>query len=350
MEQKRPFFSIIVPCYNSRNTIGTLLDSIVEQKMSKEDLEVVLADDCSTESYQDIVDRYLDKLNIKQVSTEYNCCPGNTRQCGVDAAAGQWIVFADHDDYFIPDVFNRVKQDIEQLKVNTIYYSHFVKINPETNTEKEMPVAGWTHGKFFNRDNFWDKYHLHYIKDLKSHEDISISSQLNCIFGMDSHIEVINTNLITYKWVQKDDSITNKIYYDKDGVERPFLDIFFRDYLTSTVGIYKERYLNKEISAQFALLEIREVMLYSYFYTEGNLFRVGNQLKENYQEVRKYLQFLNNQFGVTIQDIYHHFQTQGLQAYKNIFQICKIAVDIFPPEHSFKEWLDLIYNRKYEKA
>ena len=167
---------------------------------------------------------------------------------------------------------------------------------------------------------------------------------------MDPHIEVINTNLITYKWVQKDDSITNKIYYDKDGVERPFLDIFFRDYLTSTVGIYKERYLNKEISAQFALLEIREVMLYSYFYTEGNLFRVGNQLKENYQEVRKYLQFLNNQFGVTIQDIYHHFQTQGLQAYKNIFQICKIAVDIFPPEHSFKEWLDLIYNKKYEKA
>jgi glycosyltransferase involved in cell wall biosynthesis len=56
--------------------------------MPKEDLEVVLADDCSTESYQDIVDKYLDKLNIKQVSTEYNCCPGNTRQCGVDAAAG----------------------------------------------------------------------------------------------------------------------------------------------------------------------------------------------------------------------------------------------------------------------
>ena len=213
-----------------------------------------------------------------------------------------------------------------------------------------MPIAGWTHGKFFNRDNFWDKYKLHYVKDLKSHEDITISSQLNCIFGMDPQIEVINTNLVTYKWVQRDESITNKAYQDESGQNRPFLDIFFKDYLTSTAGIYKERYLNKQISPEFALLELREVMLYAYFYTEGNLFRVGTQLKENYQEVDKYLQFLEDQFGVTIEDIYNHFVTDGLQAYKNIFQICKIAVDIFPLQHTFKEWLDLVHNKKYEMA
>ena len=53
----RPFYSIIVPCYNSRNTLGNLLDSILQQNMN-DDLEVILSDDCSTESYQDIVDKY----------------------------------------------------------------------------------------------------------------------------------------------------------------------------------------------------------------------------------------------------------------------------------------------------
>ena len=46
---KRPFFSIIIPCYNSKNTLGRLLQSIVDQKMDYNDIQVVLADDCSTE-------------------------------------------------------------------------------------------------------------------------------------------------------------------------------------------------------------------------------------------------------------------------------------------------------------
>ena len=53
---KRPFFSIVVPCYNSRETLGALLESIVLQHMNDE-IEVVLSDDCSNESYQDIVEQ-----------------------------------------------------------------------------------------------------------------------------------------------------------------------------------------------------------------------------------------------------------------------------------------------------
>ena len=33
---KRPFFSIVVPCYNSRETLGALLESIVLQHMNDE--------------------------------------------------------------------------------------------------------------------------------------------------------------------------------------------------------------------------------------------------------------------------------------------------------------------------
>lgn len=45
---ENPFFSVIIPCYNSRKTIGRLLKSIVDQNMSNE-IQVILADDHSTE-------------------------------------------------------------------------------------------------------------------------------------------------------------------------------------------------------------------------------------------------------------------------------------------------------------
>ena len=100
----RPFFSIIISCYNSRKTLGTLLESIVNQHMGH-DIEVVISDDHSTERYDDIIALYDGKLDFVFTQTEYNCCPGNTREAGAQAATGEWITFADHDDAFIEDVY-----------------------------------------------------------------------------------------------------------------------------------------------------------------------------------------------------------------------------------------------------
>jgi glycosyltransferase involved in cell wall biosynthesis len=66
--------------------------------MGYDEIQVILSDDCSTESYQDIVNQYIDKLFITQTKTDYNCCPGNTRQKGADQALGEWLIFMDHDD------------------------------------------------------------------------------------------------------------------------------------------------------------------------------------------------------------------------------------------------------------
>ena len=107
----RPFFSIIIPCYNSRETIGNLLTSIKEQNMNDE-IEIILSDDNSTDPYEDIVDKFKDSLNIKQIKTDYNFAPGNTREKGVSIATGEWLVFADHDDEFIPDTLPIIKKVI----------------------------------------------------------------------------------------------------------------------------------------------------------------------------------------------------------------------------------------------
>lgn len=343
----RPFFSVIIPCYNSRKTLGILLESIVKQYMLKNEIEVILADDCSTESYQDIVDQYKYKLNIKQTKTEYNCCPGNTRQAGVDVATGQWLIFADHDDEFFPNVFLPIKEDILKNNCNTVYISRFVKTDEERKFYREMPSAGWTHGKFFNKDNFWDKYHFHYIKDLTSHEDISISSQMNCVYSIQPDMKIMQSKMVTYQWVERSQSESNKKYYDEFGVQRPFLDVFYIDYIKSTAGVYYSKYKEGFTTKDFTISQLEQVMLYCYFYAEGNFFETGSYLKKNYQEVAKYLDILKNEFQISIDDIYDYFRYKDLKTYAEIFQTSQIATGVILYQYTFKQWLERIINRDF---
>lgn len=347
IEPIRPFFSIIIPCYNSRETIGILLESIVKQHMMKNEIEVILSDDCSTESYQDVVDEYKYKLNIKQTKTEYNCCPGNTRQAGVDAATGEWLIFSDHDDEFFPDTFPLVKQDILHSKCNTVYISKFVKTNKDRTAYKQMPSAGWTHGKFFNKDNFWDKYHIHYIKDLTSHEDISISSQMNCIFSANPDLTICESKITTYQWVERQESESNKSYKDEFGVERPFLDVFYIDYIESTAGVYYDRYKQGYTNKDFTKSQLQQIILYAYFYAEGNYFVTGSYLKKNYQEVTKYLNILKDEFDTSVDGLYNYFKTEGFKTYAEIFQTSQIATGIVIYKYTLKDWLDKMARADY---
>ena len=127
LTNKRPFYSIIIPCYNSGKTISCVLDSIIQQELPYQDIQVVISDDCSTEPYQDIIDSYKDRLFITQVQTDYNCCPGNTRQCGVDAAIGQWVTFMDHDDQLIPGSYKDLKAQIQKQNIDTVVITRFYK-------------------------------------------------------------------------------------------------------------------------------------------------------------------------------------------------------------------------------
>ena len=208
------FFLVIIPCYNSRKTIGTLLQSLTHQNLLYSDIEVIISDDCSTESYQDIVNKYKNKLFIKQVKTDYNCCcPGNTRQKGVDYATGQWIIFSDHDDEFIENSLFYIKQDILQNNINTVYHAKFYEERIIAETGEKIfqegdSHKGWTHGRFFNLDNYWKKYNFHYIKDLKSHEDVSIAALMNCVQYANPQLQIYDSNIYVYIWKYHKNSLS----------------------------------------------------------------------------------------------------------------------------------------------
>lgn len=355
-DKNRPFFSVVIPCYNSGNDLRLLLQSLVDQKMSKKELEIIIADDCSTKSYQNILDEFKDTLNIKQTKTDYNYCPGNTRQRGSETATGKWMIFSDHDDLFEKDVFSKVKQLLVQNPNAVLCVTGFRHVDEnDTNKTIEQYVPsqgyGWTHGKFFNMDNFWLKYNFHYPKDLESHEDISITSQQICLLEEHPELQVLYTdNFNTYRWIAHSKSTSNTIYrYKDDPTPRPFIDIFFTDYLKSTLEIYLEAFKNKQISYKTAQSLVVSALLFGYFYQEGNIFKNSNYIRENYQALTKYLREIKVHLHMNIIDIYNFFKydSNNLLGYFSVFEQSINATGPTIYEHSLKEWLEMIDTQCY---
>ena len=88
--------SVIIPCYNARDTIAKTLHSIAMQSIADE-IEVVIVNDADGVDYSDILSRFTD-LHIKYVINPENRGCGGARNIGVREASADFILFADSDD------------------------------------------------------------------------------------------------------------------------------------------------------------------------------------------------------------------------------------------------------------
>ena len=95
----RPFFSVIVPAHNSGKYIHNLFLSINEQSFQNFEL-IVVCDKCSDNTFE-TADLFTYKSRgDKVLVTDYGM-DGLARNAGIDAAEGEWILFADDDDWWI---------------------------------------------------------------------------------------------------------------------------------------------------------------------------------------------------------------------------------------------------------
>lgn len=93
--------SLIAPIYNVENFLSKCLDTILAQ--THENLEVILVDDGSTDSSGKIVDEYAKKDSRIRVIHKENQGVSSARNSGLDVATGDFVCFADSDDYLESD-------------------------------------------------------------------------------------------------------------------------------------------------------------------------------------------------------------------------------------------------------
>lgn len=108
------FLSIVIPSYNSENTIIPLLDSILKSdKVNLREIEVIVVDDCSTDKSVERIKNM--NLKLKIILLKKNQGPAVARNIGVRYAKGKVVLFLDSDvlvySKTIFEVLNSFKND-----------------------------------------------------------------------------------------------------------------------------------------------------------------------------------------------------------------------------------------------
>ena len=336
-----PRLSVILACYNARPFIGRMLDSLVAQDFK--DMEVVISDDCSPEPYDDVVEPYLKKLNIVRTKTAYNCCPGNTRQAGYDASSGDWVIFGDQDDEFVPGAFKKVFKQIESsdragyhfpVVTSDFHEGKYIKGQFQV-LRKHARSYGWTHGKFYRRE-WWERNHVAYKHDLLSHEDIYLSSLITCILD-ETGEQPMYAPVLTYHWIKRADSITQ-------GEDRLFIENHMPEYIEATGRVFLDYYRRRgEDALKVAKYQAVSVILYCYFYHMGSVFRDPRGfIRENTEAISRYYQELKQVFGMDNDELLLYCAQEQGKYYWQIQEQAMVATGPYIPCIAFPSYLSMM--------
>ena len=95
--------SVIVPVFNVAGYLPQCVDSILSQDYG--DLEVILIDDGSTDGSGEICDRYAALDSRVRVIHQKNGGAAAAKNAGLRLATGEYLAFADSDDYLEPGAY-----------------------------------------------------------------------------------------------------------------------------------------------------------------------------------------------------------------------------------------------------
>lgn len=151
--------SFIIPTYNAESSLKRAIESILNQKETNLQYEIIVIADGKQDYIDEIINNFND-TRIKYFVKEHSGV-ADTRNYGVNKAIGEYIIFVDCDDYIsntlLKDIENYINEDIDLIKWNPIFVDENGNIlsNPES-----VSFARTTGEKGFNllfgKDNLID--------------------------------------------------------------------------------------------------------------------------------------------------------------------------------------------------
>ena len=131
-----PMFSIIIPVYNSANTIRECLESIVSQSFS--DFEVIIVNDGSTDNTEEIIKSFSENDTRINLYSFPNSGVSETRRRGISLATGEYILQVDSDDTINSDLFSQLSVVIYKFEFPEIirFNCELVGDNPKKNHQR----------------------------------------------------------------------------------------------------------------------------------------------------------------------------------------------------------------------
>jgi glycosyltransferase involved in cell wall biosynthesis len=101
--------SIIIPMFNVEQFLEKCLHSVYQQELNEDDFEIVLIDDQSPDdSKTKALDLIKYRTNAKVIIHNTNKGLGGARNTGILESTGQYILFLDADDWYMPKTLSKI--------------------------------------------------------------------------------------------------------------------------------------------------------------------------------------------------------------------------------------------------
>lgn len=183
--------SVIIPVYNVEDYLESCLNHLVKGYKNKDDIEIILIDDGSTDNSKYICDYYAKKFVFIKVVHKNNGGISKARNLGINISKGEMITFIDSDD-LVPinylnvllDILKNTNADIISFKYKIVQNGLFNK--PVEYSSKKMKNA--TKVDMMTsvvRDSYtWDKIYKRKLwKDItfpsfRNYEDIATTYKI----------------------------------------------------------------------------------------------------------------------------------------------------------------------------
>ena len=264
--------SVIVPVYNVEQFLRECIESIRNQ--TYKNIEIILVDDGSTDNSGKICDEYISKDSRIKVIHKENGGLSSARNTGLDNATGDYVMFSDSDDLFLPDSCQVMIDEME--RTNSDYVVGNYQNCNEDGTLWDNPVFDQT--KYVN-------FRLS-IKDYKHSFFTMNSSVCNKIFRM-SFLNKINIRFI--EGVPAEDAIfstycfikSKKVYYIPD-----VMYLYRQRSADSSISMSCSLNYFKGISKAYKIIydnfkENNEIGFYRYFYAKSLTYMLYKFIDSN---------------------------------------------------------------------
>lgn len=132
-----PSISIIMPAFNSKNTIKYSIESVLSQTFI--DFELIICDDGSKDNTIDIIKYYQNEDNrIRLIKNKFTKGAAGARNSCIQASTSRYICFLDSDDLWAPE---KLEKQINFMKKHKIAMTHSDYVMFDTKNNKKTIIC-----------------------------------------------------------------------------------------------------------------------------------------------------------------------------------------------------------------
>lgn len=315
--------SVIIPVYNVEKYIGECLDSVVNQSIGIDNIEVIVVNDATPDNSMDIINEYADKYSsFKVITNESNKGLGESRNIGLKYVTSDYVTFLDSDDFISQNAYKDSLSKIKKFGCDLLIYnwetytgSDYVepisvhqqntlenKVIDDINQNPKLVFSTASWNKIYHKSLF--KY-LNYSKGLYEDNLVTLSTFINakCIFlSKDAvYYHRKNSESIT-------ENIKNSNVFDLCGVIN---------------GLFK---LNNEFLTPLIIKFINDILFWVYYYNWDVTAEIKfiDELKKSSEEITE------NQL-----DYYRELFPDTLLYYEDILDLDKYDAETFLAKYKY---------------